>query len=121
MLRCVLRGWRECRRAILDRREHLDDAHALICAHPAHAPLQARKQVLAAREKEYGAADTHAAFAGAAVVESSMAYLYTRRLPDGEFEKLLAMQPAVVLTDQFAPVDYMMADVFSRREARKVR
>lgn len=80
-----------------------------------------RRQVLAAREKEYGLADTHGAFAGAAVVESSMAYLYTRRLPDGEFEKLLAMQPAVVLTDQFTPVDYMMADVFSRREARKVR
>jgi spermidine synthase len=40
---------------------------------------------------------------------------YTHRLQPGETERLLAKDPGVVLTDQFAPVDNLMAVVFRRR------
>jgi spermidine synthase/MFS family permease len=39
---------------------------------------------------------------------------YTHRLPPGEIERLLGKYPAVVLTDQYAPVDNLMAEVFRR-------
>jgi spermidine synthase len=39
---------------------------------------------------------------------------YSHRLPPGELERLLSKYPAVVLTDQYAPVDNLMADVFRR-------
>lgn len=74
-----------------------------------------RQQVSAMREKEYGATQLHAAAAGAAGANAKLGELYTRHLPGGSFEDMLTDRPAVILTDQFAPVDYMMADVFSRR------
>ncbi len=40
---------------------------------------------------------------------------FTHRLPAGETERLLAKDPGVVLTDQYAPVDNLMAEVFRRR------
>ena len=43
---------------------------------------------------------------------------YTRRLPDGEEERLLAKAPPLILTDQFAPTDNLMAEVYRRREIR---
>jgi spermidine synthase/MFS family permease len=39
---------------------------------------------------------------------------YTHRLPPGEIDRLLGKYPAVMLTDQYAPVDNLMADVFRR-------
>jgi spermidine synthase len=42
--------------------------------------------------------------------------LYTRRLPVGEPERLLALDKPIILTDQYAPTDNLMAEVFRRRE-----
>ena len=41
---------------------------------------------------------------------------FTHRLRPGEIERLLANDAGVVLTDQYAPVDNLMAAVFRRRE-----
>ena len=47
---------------------------------------------------------------------------FTHRPPPGEVDRLLAAEPPLVLTDQFAPVDNLMADVFRhRKEERKSR
>jgi spermidine synthase len=40
---------------------------------------------------------------------------YTRRLPEGEPVRLLGKSKPLILTDQFAPVDQLMAEVFRRR------
>ena len=41
---------------------------------------------------------------------------YTHALPPGEQTRLLAKHPRQILTDQFAPVDNLMAEVFRRRK-----
>ncbi|HET6572422.1 MAG TPA: fused MFS/spermidine synthase, partial [Fimbriiglobus sp.] len=43
---------------------------------------------------------------------------YTHRLRPGEMERLLAKDAGVLLTDQYAPVDNLMAAVFRRREGQ---
>lgn len=43
---------------------------------------------------------------------------YTRVLDDRILEPFLVKEPGLILTDQFAPVDNLMADVFRRRHAR---
>jgi hypothetical protein len=40
---------------------------------------------------------------------------YTHILPDEFLEPFLRQEPGLILTDQFAPVDNLMADVFRRR------
>jgi len=42
--------------------------------------------------------------------------LWTRKLPGDVLERLLAKEKTIILTDQFAPVDNLMADVFRKRE-----
>ena len=41
---------------------------------------------------------------------------WTRKLPQDTLDKLLAKMKPIILTDQFAPVDNLMADVFRKRE-----
>ncbi len=81
-------------------------------------PQLLRDQVAAMRARESRPPHLHAAVAGAAGADALFGDLYTRRLPEGQFEYLLQIRPTVILTDQFAPVDYMMADVFSRRKQK---
>jgi spermidine synthase len=106
---------------LLSHYEYDAESRQVYVIYAADAPFDLgglRRNVAAVREMDYGKMETHAALAGPGVVDVRFGDLYTRLLPDGEFEKLLAMRPAVILTDQFAPVDYMMADVFSRRKQK---
>ena len=50
-----------------------------------------------------------------ALNKQGIAEMSTSRLPDGELPRLLAKEPPLILTDQFAPVDQLMAEVFRRR------
>ena len=43
---------------------------------------------------------------------------FTHRPPAADVERLLAAKPPMVLTDQFAPVDNLMAGVFRERKER---
>ncbi|OWK41789.1 fused MFS/spermidine synthase [Fimbriiglobus ruber] len=45
--------------------------------------------------------------------------VHTKLPPPGELDRLLGLTAPVVLTDQFAPVDNMMAEVFRRRESSR--
>jgi spermidine synthase len=57
--------------------------------------------------------DAHAAVASnAAAVPLAW---FTHRPPPGELERLLAAHPPLILTDQFAPVDNLMANEFRQR------
>jgi spermidine synthase len=51
-----------------------------------------------------------------ALAQHGPAKPFTHRLPPGETERLLARDAGVLLTDQYAPVDNLMAAVFRRRE-----
>jgi hypothetical protein len=56
-----------------------------------------------------------AAIGGAGIAAYSFPF-FTNPVPDWRLEPHLAREPGVILTDQYAPVDYLMADVFRRRE-----
>lgn len=55
-----------------------------------------------------------AAVGGAAGAMAATSH-YTHAVPDRRLTPFLEREPGVVLTDQFAPVDNLMADVFRRR------
>jgi len=44
---------------------------------------------------------------------------WTRQIPDEVLKRELAKGKKIILTDQFAPVDNLMAEVFSRREQKE--
>ena len=52
------------------------------------------------------------------MLDRSFVVPFTHRLRPGETERLLAKDAGVVLTDQYAPVDNLMAGVFRRRQER---
>lgn len=66
-----------------------------------------------------GAAATHrvpgAAAASGLPAAMTMVRFYTRPVPEESLRRFLDRDPGVLLTDQYAPVDNLMADVFRRR------
>jgi predicted membrane-bound spermidine synthase len=56
-----------------------------------------------------------AAAAGAAPAEAVTPGAYTHPVPDDRLQPFLKDDPGVILTDQYAPVDNLMADVFRKR------
>jgi hypothetical protein len=56
-----------------------------------------------------------AAVGGAGIATFSFPF-FTHGVPDRRLEPHLQREPGVVLTDQYAPIDNLMADVFRRRE-----
>jgi spermidine synthase len=53
---------------------------------------------------------------GSAAGAAAQPRWFTHRPPAGEVERLLAADPPLVLTDQYAPVDNLMAEVFRHRK-----
>ncbi|MBX9622506.1 MAG: fused MFS/spermidine synthase [Gemmataceae bacterium] len=56
-----------------------------------------------------------AAAAGAALADSTTPH-YTHPIPDRLLEPFRKADPGIVLTDQYAPVDNLMADIFRQRQ-----
>jgi hypothetical protein len=55
-----------------------------------------------------------AAFGG--VAGSAAPWTFANLCPQAEIDKLLATDSPIKLTDQYAPVDWLMAEVFRRRQ-----
>jgi spermidine synthase len=50
---------------------------------------------------------------------AALPWFFSNRPPAGEIEKLLSADAPLLLTDQYAPVDWLMADVFRRRQTNE--
>jgi spermidine synthase len=54
--------------------------------------------------------------AGGGLSIAALPWHFSNRPPAGELDKLLTADAPILLTDQYAPVDWLMADVFRRRQ-----
>ncbi|MBX9580117.1 MAG: fused MFS/spermidine synthase [Gemmataceae bacterium] len=94
------------------RRFRRDRAVWVIYASDRPFDLGAVRDATARAHKYYPAA---AAAGGAAVAETVTPEGYTHPIPPARLEPFLKGDPGVILTDQYAPVDNLMADVFRKR------
>jgi spermidine synthase/MFS family permease len=84
--------------------------HVEVLTPHAYDPVAQQVYVIYAAQQPLDLEKLYATLAAQGVTEP-----FTKRLPPGEFERLLAKEKPIVLTDQFAPVDQLMAEVFRRR------
>ena len=94
-------------------RETWEQTRQVYVIYAADHPLDAHRLRMANAERLGFAAK--AAVGGAGIASFSFPF-FTHPVPDSRLESHLQREPGVVLTDQFAPVDNLMADVFRRRD-----
>jgi spermidine synthase len=94
-------------------RENWERTRQVYVIYAADHPLDANR--LRLRNAERFDFTPKAAVTGLAMASFSMPF-FTHPVADRWLEPHLQREPGVVLTDQFAPVDNLMADVFRRRD-----
>jgi spermidine synthase/MFS family permease len=122
------RLWRSAVRTLRETFAHVE----LVSPHDEYEPLdrqvyviyaadrpldlaEVRRVIRAERERRLGPSWPYGGVGGSAAAEAVFDSLYTHRLPPGEPERLQAKDAGLLLSDQFAPVDNLMAEVFRRR------
>jgi spermidine synthase/MFS family permease len=97
------RLWRSAVRTLKQTFAHVE----LVSPHDEYTPADRQVYVIYAADRPLDLA---------ALARDGPPKPLTHRLPPGETERLLAQDPGLLLTDQYAPVDNLMAEVFRRRE-----
>jgi hypothetical protein len=98
-----------------------DESRQVLVIYAADRPLdEDRVREEAIVQSGYGANRMAAAVAGAPAVEcmthSLQQNFYTHMVPSSRLAPFLESDPGVLLTDQYAPVDNLMAEVFRYRD-----
>jgi spermidine synthase len=101
--------WRSAVRTLRETFPHVQ----VLSAYAEYQPAEQRVYIIYAANAPLDVGKLRAEAARQGVKEP-----FTHGLPPGEIDRLLGDGLGVVLTDQFAPVDNMMAEVFRRRKER---